>query len=83
MDSFFLVDLSSPHLVDLIDEKLLNSDPPIVGIDASLWPEDLDRVPIQRGLATVERAGLPLRVHSLLLAAQVQERFPNLVVECR
>lgn len=55
-----LIDLSSPNLVDLLDELIRNTTTEPATITTSVTAQDLGRIPIQRGLAAVERFGVRL-----------------------
>jgi hypothetical protein len=73
------VDLTSPHLVDLIDE--LQRGPGgecLVALRCSLF--DIGELCATRGLASLERAGLALYADRDDVATQAAEKFPRLVL---
>lgn len=81
-EGFLVVDLSSPHLADLLDERIRTAHQPVVGIEADITTTDLDRMPIQRGIAIVERAGLRLAVVPTVLD-ELRRRHPTLTAQAR
>lgn len=73
------VDLTSPNLVDLIDElqRGLGGEH-LVALRCSLY--DISELCATRGLACLERAGLALYADRDDVATQAAEKFPRLVL---
>lgn len=73
------VDLTSPNLVDLIDD--LRSGPGghrLVAVHGRLGAADLDDTPVQRGIATIRDAGLAVHTGDAAVRVHMARRWPGL-----
>ena len=78
------LDLTSPHLVDLIDELQLGpGGHHLVAIIADLAPGFRSDMPTARGLATLDRSGLALWLDSAdpTVISELESEYPGLQLE--
>ncbi len=73
------VDLTSPHLVDLLDELLTGpGGHRLVAIRSSAVAEHLDELPVRRGLSTLQDLHLAFHTLDLDLRSVLADRWPLL-----
>ncbi len=73
------VDLTSPHLVDLLDELVGGpGGHRLVGIRSSLGIDALAELPVQRGLSTLRDSRLAFHTVDPELRAALSRRWPTL-----